>query len=104
MSQTLISRGFGTLQRIITRGFFSGAPPSPDCFVAFQGEITPEAGFQGEIELNLAVNGFINDDPTAVIGTIYPVARFEGIIDSSDTGFNGTITDKDGFIGTMCDC
>lgn len=104
MAQTLISRGFGALQRIITRGFFSAAPPSPDCFVAFQGQITPSEGFEGEIELNLAVVGIINDADTAVIGAIYPVARFEGIIDPRDTGFNGTITDKDGFIGKMCDC
>lgn len=81
-----------------------GSAPSPDCFAAFQGEITPESGFQGEIELNLAVSGFINNEAIAVIGTIYPVARFEGIIDPSDTGFNGTITDKDGFTGTICDC
>jgi len=81
-----------------------GKTLTPDCFAAFQGEITPSEGFEGEIELNLAVNGFVNDSDTAVIGTIYPVARFEGTIDPSDTGFNGTITDKDGFDGTICDC
>ena len=57
----LISRGFGALQRIITRGFSSGSPPSPDCIVAFIGTITPpidEAiGFQGTIYPSIAFNG-----------------------------------------------
>ena len=35
----IISRGFGALQRIITRGFSSAAPPSPDCFIGFIGTI-----------------------------------------------------------------
>ena len=62
-----------------------GSTSSPDCFVGFQGKITPEAAFQGEIELNVAVEGFINDDAIGLIGIIYPAARYEGFIDSSDT-------------------
>lgn len=50
MAQTVVSRGFGLLQRIITRGFFSAAPPSPDCFLGFNGKVTDKQAFQS-IEL-----------------------------------------------------
>ena len=83
---TLISRGFGALQRIITRGFFSGAPPSPDCIVAFIGTITPPL-----------------DDAIGFKGTIYPLIAFNGIIVDNDLGFIGTIYDTKAFTGDICD-
>lgn len=105
MAQTLISRGFGALQRVIARGFFSAAPPSPDCFLGFNGEITDKQGFQGLIEGGVtAVVGIINSEDTAVIGTVYPQAAFNGIIDESDLAVNGAITDKEGFQGVICEC
>ena len=104
MAQTVVSRGFGLLQRIITRGFFSSAPPSPDCFLGFNGKITDSQGFQGLIDDSVtAVIGLINDDPVAVIGMVYPQAAFSGII-TDKQAFNGVVTDKKGFEGEICDC
>lgn len=104
MAQTVISRGFGLLQRIITRGFFSGAPPSPDCFLAFEGPISDTAGFQGAINDDpVAVVGLINDDPVAVLGTIFPNKAFEGPL-TDRAGFEGKVTDSEGFEGDVCDC
>ena len=84
MSQTLISRGFGALQRIITRGFFSGAPPSPDCFI----------GFIGTIE--------VDDSGVGFIGTIEGSNGFNSSIDAANAGFIGTLGDKNGFRGDIC--
>lgn len=104
MAQTVISRGFGLLQRIITRGFFSGAPPSPDCFLAFEGLIQDTAGFQGLINDDpVAVNGLINDDPVATIGLLHPQVAFEGPL-TDKAGFEGPLTDSEGFEGELCDC
>ena len=102
MAQTVISRGFGLLQRIITRGFFSGAAASPDCIVAFQGHIQDSNGTQGAIELNCAVVGEIVNVDTGVNGTIYPERLFTGTIDGTSNGFNGAVTDKAGFNGDIC--
>jgi len=77
---------------------------APDCFVAFQGVIDLSSGFEG----------VLNTSATGVLGMIYPEARFQGIIDDSNTGFNGTLTDKEGFEsevtgekgfnGDICNC
>ena len=104
MAQTVISRGFGLLQRIITRGFFSSAAPSPDCYEAFNGTITDRIGLEGVITGSVGFQGAINDSVTAFIGTIYPVARFEGAIDSTGISVVGAITDTIGFEGCVCDC
>ncbi|WP_372857643.1 hypothetical protein [Pseudoalteromonas sp.] len=81
----LITRGFGALQRIITRGFFSDAPPSPDCYIGFIGVIespdTSKAGFVGRIS---SANGF------------------NGAIDATNAGFSGTISGINGFKGDVC--
>jgi hypothetical protein len=102
MAQTVISRGFGLLQRIITRGFFSAAAPSPDCYVGFQGAITDSAGYVGLVTSSIGYTGLIADTATATQGHIYPVARYQGIIDSTGLSFEGQITDKDGFEGVIC--
>jgi len=100
----IISRGFGALQRVITRGFSSAAPPSPDCFLGFNGKVTGSQGFEGLIDDSAtALMGLINDDPVAVIGTVYPQIAFSGIITDRE-GFNGPVTDKEGFQGEICDC
>lgn len=85
MAQTLISRGFGALQRAISRGFFS-APPSPDCVVGFIGTITPPIG-----------------EAVGFVGTIHPLIAFNGTIDDNDLGFIGTIYDTKAFKGDICD-
>jgi len=104
MAQTVISRGFGLLQRIITRGFFSSAAPSPDCILAFNGKIQESVGYQGLIDdTSTAVVGLINDEATAVYGTIYPQAAFTGEITDRE-GYVGEVTDKAGFKGVICEC
>ncbi len=81
---TLISRGFGALQRIITRGFFVAPPPSPNCFI----------GFIGTIGLDESGVGFI--------GTIGDSNGFDGSIDATSAGFIGTMNDNNGFRGDIC--
>lgn len=58
----LITRGFGALQRIITRGFFSASPPSEDCYSVFSGKIEgrPEI-LQGKIQETFVLQGKINN-------------------------------------------
>lgn len=81
----IISRGFGALQRIITRGFFSSSPPSPDCFI----------GFNGKIEEDSNLSGFI--------GVLDDKNGFAGALDSQAAGLNGIMTDRNGFKGDLCD-
>ena len=105
MAATIISRGFGALSRLVTRGFFSGAAPSPDCFLAFNGKITGSEGFEGLINDDpVAVIGLINDDPVAVLGTVFPEMAFNGLIDDSPTASQGKVTGAEGFDGEVCDC
>ncbi len=78
---------------------------SPDCFAAFEGLITDEAGFQGLIDgANMGFEGLIDGDPIGREGAVFPNKGFNGIIDADDLGFEGRITDKIGFEGQLCDC
>ena len=68
---TLVSRGFGALARLVTRGFFSSlAPlvPTPDCYLGFDGKISG-TDYEGNIHL---YKGFQ--------GVVTPIFGFEGNI------------------------
>ena len=100
----IISRGFGTLQRIITRGFFSGAAPSPDCEAPFQSTITGESAYQGVIDDSAnAFLSIINDDPIASILPFLDKKAFQGTITDTQA-FIGVILDYEAFEGEICDC
>ena len=81
----LITRGFGALQRVITRGFYSSAAPSPDCYIGFIGLI-------GEPVL----------DSVGFVGRISSNNGFTGLVDATSAGFKGTITGINGFKGDVC--
>ena len=81
----LITRGFGALQRIITRGFFSASQPSEDCYV----------GFIGSIEEDTSIAAFI--------GSVTDINGFSGATNAKDAAFSGTITGNNGFKGGFCD-
>jgi len=95
---TLLTRSRSTT--FITPNF----SPTPDCVNAFE----------GRIELDFATLGLLNDSSTAVLGQLYPIARFEGIIDSTGLSFEGLLTDEIafngirtdiiGFQGILCNC
>ena len=108
MSQTVISRGFGLLQRIITRGFFSSdepPPASPDCFVGGIGAITDVQAVVGVINgAATAENGLINDAPTAKVGLIHALKAANGLINDAPTADVGAVTDTAGFQGAICGC
>lgn len=97
---TLISRGFGALQKIITRGFFS--TPSPDCIVAFQGKIQ-EAGFQGSFATSLGFQGIIDDSSVGLAGKLTGERLLQGLIGNTSIGINGILTDQAGFQGDICE-
>lgn len=80
----LISRGFGALQRIITRGFNSASKPSPDCLV----------GFIGSIEFN--------NEPLGFVGAISGSSSFISAIDEGEAAFISNIGDSKGFNGSLC--
>ena len=82
---SLISRGFGALQRIITRGFFSSDAPSPDCYVVFTSLITPDTSSPYVVLSSLIVgsiseNGIIDDTETTGAGLLQPVIAFNSSI------------------------
>lgn len=81
----LITRGFGALQRVITRGFFSASKPSEDCYIPFIGKIT------------------IEDNTSAFVGPINNVNGFSGELNTKIAAFNGTMKDINGFEGELCD-
>jgi len=59
------------------------APPTPDCFIGFEGPIDVDdtiLGFEGPITDTIGFIGVINDDPLGFIGPITDIIGFEGEI------------------------
>lgn len=101
---TLISRGFGALQRIITRGFFSSAPPTPECFIGMISAIDAEnTGMLSAIDPdNTGMISAISDK----IGFISPIVENIGMIskiDTENTGMISAIDDSNtGMVSALC--
>lgn len=67
-------------------GILATAPviDTPDCYTAFEGEITASIGFEGVLT-----------DSCGFSGTIYPYMAFQGQIGATSLGFVGLIDDSD---------
>ena len=81
----IISRGFGALQRIITRGFNSAPAISANCYAVFQSLITPDTGslyvvLNSIIDPTIGVTGSIDATETTGISTLQPVIAFTSIV------------------------
>ena len=82
---SLVSRGFGAVHRIITRGFSSAPAISANCYAVFQSLITPDPDslyvvLNSIIEPTIGETGSIDATETTGISVLQPVIAFTSIV------------------------